>query len=375
MNETDADFVLERLVGLLDQDEREGKPSASNWHRYELCPPSFGLEREARRLGQVAYQDSPEARSGERIHLALAGQKVTLSKEEQHSVELLGERAHGEVLRIFGSEPPKTLFEERFFLGGKLCSGRVDRLYYNSQTVLIQDFKSGFHEPDPAAVNAQLRVLSVLVALALRAKEVPRLEQVIAQIISGPYGVTETRFGLAELARGYDQMVATLKTLSDPHAQYNPGPKQCRYCPATLICPALKARHATVKIEGLPASGPGAAQLLETCELLSRQIEQIRGYYKRILESDPAAEIPGWALLPGPARREVTDWRAARSRLEEFIPATEIEKLADYSLPKLERLLRETLSLSAAAAPKRLAEILGDQLRVRPGKLVLKRSE
>lgn len=352
--------------------ELDNIPTASGWHRFEACPGSFKLIAEARRLGQAAYQDSPEAASGTRIHAALAGEEVELSLEEQRSVELLRERAFGEVKRIFGVEGGTlhSAVEKRLYSPKSDFSGRVDLLWWDEQTALVQDFKSGFHEPEPAESSAQLKVLSVLVGL-----ELPHVKEVIAQIVSGPYGVTETRFGIAELAHVYGEIGRTLEAIGSQEAFYNPGPKQCRYCPGALICPALREKRKLVRLENLPPAGEEAAKLLLACELASRQIEQIRAYYKELLLSQADAEIPGWGLVTGPGRREVADWRAARTRLEEFVSADEIEKLADYSIPKLEKLLVKALGVSPSKAGGKLAEILGSELKFKQGNLVLKRIE
>lgn len=97
-------------------DDRRGLPSASNWRRYELCNGSFALGQEARRLGQEAHKRSPEAASGERIHAALAGEKVELTEQEAASVQFLEERIQDQVKRIFGDEPVIEIKEKRFWL-------------------------------------------------------------------------------------------------------------------------------------------------------------------------------------------------------------------------------------------------------------------
>src|SRR6516164_6388759 len=115
-------------------------------------------------------------------------------------------------------------------------SGQVDRLYYNETTALVIDLKTGWSEPDPAQQNAQLKVLAVLVALHL-----PKtIRTVIVQIVSGPYGITEARYGLAELAQAYDDIRTTLAKINAPDAPLIPGPDQCRYCPAINICQAAR---------------------------------------------------------------------------------------------------------------------------------------
>lgn len=247
---------------------------------------------------------------------------------------------------------------------GLSLSGRVDLVVYTPDVALVIDWKTGYSEPDPAELNAQLKVLAVLVAIAL-----PTVKEVICQIISGPFGITETHFSIAELKVAYDDIVKTLEEINSEYATFSPSPDACRYCGAVLICQAINKIAAT-QYKVLP-EGPGATAVLDECEILERRIKEIRAHYYSALEA--GQQIPGWSLQPGPARREVTDWKAARVRLEEFICAEELDALANYSIPTIEKLLARSLKLKASQVSAKLAEILGDLLGVRPANLVLKR--
>ena len=97
-------------------DERRGLPSASSWRRYELCPGSWALEQEAKRLGQEAHKSSPAAARGTQIHAYLAGEKVELSEADQKTAGFLKERAEEQVKRIFGDSQVNVLKEKRLWL-------------------------------------------------------------------------------------------------------------------------------------------------------------------------------------------------------------------------------------------------------------------
>src|SRR5215471_2303914 len=150
-------------------DERAGLPSASNWRRYELCSASFQLEQEAKRLGQDAYRGGFDAERGSAKHAWLAGEVVELSETEKATAQFLLERALGEVHRIFGEVSVTQEREQRYWLSlgaERVASGKFDRLYIGGSLALIQDFKTGWREPEPAETNAQLKFLAVVVALA-----------------------------------------------------------------------------------------------------------------------------------------------------------------------------------------------------------------
>src|SRR5215472_2050130 len=146
-----------------DLDERRGLPSAAPWRRYELCSASFQLEQEAKRLGQEAYKQSDAATSGKRCHAAMAGEAVELDETEKTAVLFMRERADEQVARIHGNAMKEEFLERRYWIniGGRLASGRADRVIICGRVALIQDFKFGFREPDPAEVNAQLKFLAV----------------------------------------------------------------------------------------------------------------------------------------------------------------------------------------------------------------------
>jgi hypothetical protein len=354
-------------------DERANLPSASNWARYETCAGSYQLGLKARELGQEAFKESPEATGGERIHAWLAGETVELTKSELTSAQFLRERADDQVKRIFGDAPVQTLVEQRLWLRlglKEVASGRFDRVVICGSTALLQDFKTGFRESPPAELNSQLRFLAVVLALTY-----PHLTEVIAQMVSGPYRVTETRFDLRQLESAYHDIVRTLARINDERASFNPSVEACRYCPANLICQATKdliKPVARLQYSELPG-GDRAAKLLEECELLERHLEAIRKYYAEMMTADPNYQVPGWGMAPGPSRRELANALAARQRLEAFVPAQALDALASYSIPALEKLLARELKLKGKEAGAKLSEILGELLNVKPGNPVLKR--
>jgi hypothetical protein len=358
-------------------DEREGKPSASPWHRYELCPGSWQLEQEARKLGQLAHERSVDAARGVRIHAFLAGipdedgNEIKLTESEQTTADFLQERAQGEVQRLFGDEPTHSISEKRLWLeyqGKKVVSGRFDRVVYTPTKALVHDFKSGWSEPDPAEINAQLKVLAVLVGLHL-----PAVEEVIVQIISGAYGVTEARYDVAALGKAYHEIIVTLRAIQDPLAMLAPQPAACRYCPAVNICPAVKNLvPRMIEVEALP-DGERGAKLLDEVAVLQNRLDAIREYYSVRLTDDPSYALPGYAMVPGNTRREVTDWEAARQRLAEWLDLPEIEGAANYRLGELEKALGKKLKLKGKELKERTGEILAGLIEEKQNAASLKR--
>lgn len=359
-------------------DERIGLPSASAFRRYELCAGSWQLEAEARRLGQEAHVGSAAAKRGALIHAWLAGEvdedgtEIKLDDSEVATADFLQERATDQVKRIFGDEPTQQLSEKRlwFTLNGQLrASGQFDRCIYTPSVALVQDFKTGWSEPDPAEQNAQMKFLAVAVALHL-----PRsLRKVIVQVISGPHGVSEATYDYPALAKAYSDVLGTLRAIQDERASLVPSVEACRYCPAINVCPAVKKLVPTMsEAEALP-DGTGAADLLGSVEILQKRIDAIREYYAGRLTDDPSYAIPGWAMVPGVVRREVADWEAARQRLGEWLEIEDIQGAANYRLGDLEKALGRKLQLRGKELKARMGEILQGLIEERPNAASLKR--
>jgi hypothetical protein len=286
------------------------------------------------------------------VHKWLAGEvdedgtEIKLDESEQQTADFLQERAQSQISRIFGDEPTLEVNERRLWLtvnGQKLASGRFDRCVYTPTVALVQDFKTGWREPVEAEQNAQMKMLAVLVALHLPSM----LREVIVQIVSGPYGVTEARYDLAALAKAYNEILATLRAIQDPMAPLSPSPEACRYCPAINICQAVKnliVPVAKTQVSALP-DGARGAKLLDEVELLQEHLDSIREHYAQRLTADPAYDLPGWARIPNAPRREIVDVETAKRRLAEFLDPGELNAAIDLKIGQVEKLFGKKVGL------------------------------
>jgi Protein of unknown function (DUF2800) len=378
------------------QDERLGLPSASAWHRYELCAGSWQLEAEARQLGQAAHETSPAAQRGSLIHAYLAGvpdedgNEIKLNEDEERTADFLRERAVEQVARIFGDNHDwLQLNETRLWLevgGKKAASGRFDRVVYTPTVALVQDFKTGWSEPVEAEQNSQMKLLAVLVALSLPSM----LREVVVQIITVFYGVSERRFSIADLAAAYSDILKTLRTIQDPLAPLSPSPEACRFCPAILVCQAVKnlvMPVAKTQVSALP-DGARGAKLLDEVAVLEKHFKEIKKYYERRC-NEPTYKLPGYklvngnevqevtdwcyALVPGNEVREIADWKKAEMRLAEYLDTDQLKEAQSYTIGKLETALAKSLKLTAEQAKEKLNQILDGLIVKNQNKSSLKR--
>jgi hypothetical protein len=323
---------------------------------------SWQLGQEAERIGQAAHAPTADSRIGDRIHAFLAGvpdedgKEIKLNDTEQATADTLQDLATSQIERIFGDSTYGKLTEKRLWLtlkGELVLSGQFDLCVYRDALALIQDFKTGHREPEPAETNAQLKILCVLTAIAL-----PNAREIIGQIISPFYGITEVRYDLSALSIAYNEIMETLDKIHDPQAALSPGVIQCRHCPGSNICSAVKDLQMPMtltRVEALP-DGAEAAWILDKATLLQKHLEEIIMYYRGRCSADPAYQIPGYDLVPGANVREISDWPKARAVLAKYVPDRELEAMP--TIGSLERALGDALKLKPKQAKEKLNQLL-----------------
>ena len=144
----------------MSDNERKGLPSASGFASYERCSGKFQLEQEAERIGQSAHRSSEWSEAGDGIHARLEGKDVKLTETEADTAQLLKERGGEQIERIFQGQEYAQVREKRLWLeldGKPALSGRFDIVTYTRKVALVQDYKTGWTEPDPAEENAQIQ--------------------------------------------------------------------------------------------------------------------------------------------------------------------------------------------------------------------------
>jgi Protein of unknown function (DUF2800) len=352
------------------QDERLGLPSASAWRRYELCAGSWQLETEARALGQSAHETSPAAERGALIHAYLAGipdedgNEIKLDESEQQTADFLQERAQSQISRIFGDEPTLEVNERRLWLtvnGQKLASGRFDRCVYTSSVALVQDFKTGWMEPEGGETNAQLRVLAVLCGLHLPLT----VQEIVCQLITGPFGIFEKRFDRPALAQAWEDMMATLRSINDPCAPLSPSIEACRYCPAAIVCQPcrdLLSPPTKFQMTNLPDDPDRSAKLLDEITILEGVFEEVKKHYSNRLNADPTYRISHYAMVPNASRREIVDIETAKSRLAEFLDPGELDAALDLKVGQVEKLFGKKVGLKGKELREKFNAIMKDVL-------------
>jgi hypothetical protein len=204
-------------------------------------------------------------------------------------------------------------------------SCRFDRVCYSKDTVVIQNYKTGWKEPDPVKTNSQMRVEAMLVALALgRAGIQP--QRFVVQLVTMAFGVFEAEFSWAELAGLYDSIMATLKALESPTAPLRPSREACDNCGAILICSAVKDLVGPIKtlmrkspiVDETRFNSKRLAANLDEIQILRGYFDAFETYCKESLTAEPEKivitdgvsvpfSIEGYQITPGAETRAWKD--------------------------------------------------------------------
>ena len=213
-------------------DERKGKPSASDGENYERCNGKVKLS------SGMPDNSSKVARVGDKIHAWLNGEDIKLDSDEMYMAKLCERDRHTIFDLVFPDwedNPPEQSNEERKWYRSKRFSGKADVVAWRGRNALILDYKTGRIPVTHAKDNGQLRWLTVLWNQRKRFDEV-------TVVISQPHcgAMTVHTYDAAALAKARRRVTRTLRKMNAPNPTLRAGAKQCKYCKAKAICPALK---------------------------------------------------------------------------------------------------------------------------------------
>lgn len=223
-------------------------------------------------------------------------------------------------------------------------SCRFDFCGYNSEICLLQDHKSGWDEPDPVKMNAQMRVQTLIAAINLQRIGITP-KRFIAQVITMPFGVLQAEFSYTELKKMYEDITATLAEIESPMALVNPSIEACDKCPAILVCNAVKSL--SVKLNPINTNPDALSHNLDKIKILQKQYEEFEKFCERGLLGDPNADPPipptltirDYEIVPGVERRDWRDIELAQQRLiNEGIPEHKFKTLKTHTPAAYEKI-------------------------------------
>ncbi len=310
--------------------------SASGAHRWLRCPASISLEAT---LPKGEEKSSVYAEEGTLAH-ELAAEVLTASLTKNWSSVRLGQlqaNAPAEMHTYVGqyvndvlSRPGIMHVESRVSFDRRVPDGfgTADCIILHDGEMQVHDLKYGMGERVEAEDNEQLKLyaLGVLAGYGyLYDIEQFRLVIHMPRLDHRPEWVISTEdllhWGDTELAQAVIEV-------NSPNPRYNPGEKQCRWCKAKDICPALAEKMTTTALEGMDLDPPRfrdvATFTLEQCAGVLGLRKMFTGWMdaveQRVRDALTRGEsVPGWKFVAGRSSRAWRDESAAATALGEHL--------------------------------------------------------
>ena len=348
-------------------DTRLGRPSASGWEYYRLCPGRFQMEQ-----GQPD-QVSPAASAGTRIHKWLEETSngvvpAALPDEELIMAEAC-ERDRRTVMRWVwpdNTDLCDEITEHRMWYRRKRFSGMADLVAHVDGHYLILDYKTGPVPVPEAEVNWQLKALSALVYRLYPARAITRA--IVQPLCGGP--TIATAEGTVALNKLRREVLDVLRKAESPDAVLRPGTAQCKYCKAKPICPALHEQgFALSKLGPVEALTPDQmGEAMDKLGMVKTMVKALEGRAKELLTAD-GNSIPGWKLREGSRRRSVENSTDAVQALIDLgiLDEDSVDGCLKVELGKLEKAVARDQDVPLPEAKALVEAALGVNLVVKRG--------
>tara|TARA_Y100001963_G_scaffold159460_1_gene263223 strand:+ start:4087 stop:5154 length:1068 start_codon:yes stop_codon:yes gene_type:complete len=352
-------------------DERKGKPSASDAEANELCPGRHQMS-----LG-MRDQSTPQSLTGDLIHRWLyKPDEVTLEGYDKViALKCLQQREALMDLMWddWRTSPPKIIQEERLWYRNEKFSGVPDFVAIRDGICLIADYKTGPIKVANAAENRQLMWLAVLANFKYRFNEVTVS---IIQPTCGP--ATTHTYDKAELVKARNKVNGVLRRMNNGSAFLRAGDKQCKYCKAKELCPALQAKsNAIARVKDVTALTPiQLSEAMLVVPAVREMCNSIENHVREMIESDEQA-IPEFELAEGRTTRRVNGPQMALERLKEegLVSDSGFLESCSVSLPRLAKQIQQYGELSPSEAKQAINTTLHDLISETTGKAKVCRRE
>ena len=305
---------------------------------------------------------SSAAEEGNRIHLWLEDNTaIELSSEEMALAREMDEQRDMVMDLTFPDwreKPPSLIVkEERIWYRGKRYSGKADFIAIRGTTALIVDYKCGRMPVTPAKDNGQMRWN---VALMDHKYAFDEVTMALIQPRCGP--VSMHTYNDKAVAAARRKVTSTLRKMEGKNPKMRAGDKQCKYCKAKRLCPALEEKQGVIaSITNVNALTP--AQLSDVMGVLpavEARCKAIKDHAKELLKENPDA-VPGYELTTPNPSRSIIDPLSAMSLAEHdgLLDKDYFISCCSVSITKLQKAIAEYADMKPADVRRRMNTVLG----------------
>lgn len=346
--------------------------SASSLHRRVRCPGSHRAEE------GLAEQNSEYAAEGTLLHAALHPTDVAtfdgLAPKQQDVVRsvkyIFAEVIERTIaaLAIAPDEPFTDGYERALVLRKGIrpvLTGHCDywRYYPGPKVLIVADAKFGYLEVTPAPLNLQLRAYAAMLAQEHDVETaVVAIAQPRAYAIEGAEQLTIARYDRADLDLAQQQIYEWEAQWTAADAPRHASEDACRYCKASLLCDAYRAR-----LDGMRGVASGIADLspedfgsLYSAMALASKEDFVEAVEKEARLRIAEGRLPGYRLKPNAARRSLSDPVGAARLLADKLLFTpdEIAAASKVSIREAEAVLRNKTKAKAKDAKTAVSDAL-----------------
>jgi len=279
---------------------KHARLSASRADRFMPCPGSVRLE------AKMPYEPAgPAAQYGTDVHeLAehmMRGDVVDYAKYDQDQMDMA--EAYIKYIDAIAEKPRKKLIEVNVDKGLKslhsALGGTADAVIVDGNTLHVVDLKTG-RVPVDAEENLQLMTYALG---AMRQLNAPDTIEVVLHIFQPRAGSSLWATTGQRLIQHGEQITASADLALSDNGPTNPGEKQCKYCRAKTICPALRAKATEAarldfeeKQKDTDCDTLVTPETLELAHVVATWSEAVIESAKRQMDTSP---IRGWAMRDG----------------------------------------------------------------------------
>jgi hypothetical protein len=229
------------------------------------------------------------------------------------------------------------------------CWGTADAVVVMQEELIVNDLKTGTGVTVWAKDNPQLLIYALGSYYDWKDWHTFKtVRLVIDQSAKGHYDEQViTVDELLEFETKVLECIGNIKRLNEgksiPVEKYNPGPKQCQWCDARGVCPALKAKvdEETAKDFELMANAE-LGEALQSVPMIKAWIKGVEDRAKMtMLENEE--HVPGFKVVKGKRSRGWIDPDAAlaylRPRVKAFVSNCYVSK--PMTMPQIEKVLKD----------------------------------
>lgn len=345
-----------------DDAKAHARLSASSAHRWMLCPGSVNLS------APFPDDENPAAAEGTFAHDYAASVldpthnlRPAVSDEMAKHVQVYIDHCET-LLNDSGGASVEADFTPHLLQIDADIGGSGDFVSFDNERVDVVDLKYGAGVFVDAKDNPQLKMygLGALLAAQKAGRRVGRIVGTIVQpridCDEGP--VRSDEWSVAELVDFAAEVQAAAELTRQPNAPLVPGEKQCKFCKAKPVCPALAAQSKAVMAAEFPAMGPlddaGRVKLAAAVAMIPQVEAQIKALealaYREIAGGRP---VPGLKLVAKRGQRRWTDETRVEATLafmqhgvdmSEFYTAPELKSPAQIETLVGKKEFKETLA-------------------------------